>query len=62
MRLRASGSLWNGMRRAMASAFASAPSSSGAVEAPVISLIWNDWPAACACSMRAASASGTAFG
>ena len=48
--------------RAIASALARAPSSSGAVEAPVISLIWNGSPSAWACSICAASASGTALG
>ncbi len=50
------------MRMAMPSALASAPSSSGAVEAPVIRLIWKGWPWACTASMRRASSTGTALG
>lgn len=43
-------------------ALASAPSSSGPVEAPVHTLIENGSPASCAASIRRASASGTALG
>ena len=46
----------------MPSTLASAPSSSGAVEAPVHTPIRNSSPRACACSIRRASAIGTAFG
>jgi hypothetical protein len=41
-----------GQRSAMPSTLASAPSNSGAVEAPVSTFTWNGWPAAWACSMR----------
>src|SRR5665811_729401 len=41
---------------------ASAPSSSGAVEAPVQTPIRNGSPRACTSSIRCASASGTVFG
>ena len=53
---------FRGMRMAMPSTLASAPSSSGAVDAPVSRLMRKSWPRSCACSMQCASASGTALG
>ena len=56
------GSDWYGSRNCIPPAMASAPSSSGPVEAPVNTFTLNFSPRRCASAMRRASAIGTAFG
>ena len=56
------GSDWYGVRKATPSTSASAPSSSGAVEAPVHMPMENSSPRSWASLMRAASAPGTSLG
>ncbi len=56
------GSDWYGARNEIPPVSASAPSSSGAVEAPVYTPMRNSSPCAWAALMRVASAPGTAFG
>ena len=59
---RLTGSDWYGMRRSIPSTAANAPSSSGAVEAPVHTLTLNRSPREVASVTRLTSAAGTAFG
>ena len=59
---RQTGSDWYGSRSSTPSTIARAPSSSGAVDAPVQMLIRNFSPRRLASMIRLASASGTAFG
>jgi hypothetical protein len=59
---RLTGSDWYGIRMSIPSAAASAPSSSGAVDAPVHTSTVKWPPRACISAMRRASAPGTAFG
>ncbi len=60
--LRVIGSDWYGNRICIPPTMASAPSSSGPVEAPVNTFTLNFCPRRCASVMRRASAIGTAFG